>query len=221
MTRDEFRDLIQRAEQGDKSTLAQLQEVMMSPEAVEFFGGDLAKTLEKNLVANAAGKNLPFQEAILRKLQLLREDTTGSNVAPLEKLLVDRIACCWLVLYDAEVRYVQGNMSIPQGDYHQRRIDRLHRRFLSAIKMLAVVRRLALPVVHAKLRRDTTRPTGFVPRPWKIDLLWADPSKGQKYRVKPENRPRALIVHGMSGPGQLILGQGRAATLGSLTHRPS
>jgi hypothetical protein len=151
MSREEFRDLIQRAEQGDASTLAQLQEVMKSPIAVDFFGGDLSKSLETTLVTRTAGKNLPFREAMLRKLQMLREEIGGSKACPLEKLLVDRIVCCWLLLYDAETCYVQAkDMTISQGDYHQRRIDRLHRRYLSAIKMLAVVRRLALPVLHVK-----------------------------------------------------------------------
>jgi hypothetical protein len=151
MTREEFRDLIQRAQQGDESTLAQLQEVMKSPTAVACFGGYLAKTLEMTVVTRAAGKNLPFQEAILRQLQALREDLASSKASPLEKLLVDRIVCCWLLLYDAETCYHQAkDMTIPQGDYHQRRIDRLHRRLLSAVRMLAVVRRLALPVVRVK-----------------------------------------------------------------------
>jgi hypothetical protein len=124
---------------------------MKSSVAVELFGGDLSKTLERTVVTSAAGKNLAFREALLRQLQVLREDLAGSKVSPLEKLLVDRIVCCWLLLYYAETCYHQAkDMTITQGEYHQRRIDRLHRRFLVGIKTLAVVRRLALPVLHVK-----------------------------------------------------------------------
>jgi hypothetical protein len=75
---------------------------------------------------------------------------------------VDRIVCCWLLLYDAETCYLQAkDMTIPQGDYHQRRIDRLHRRYLSAIRMLVVARRLALPVLYVKTSESHNETNGF------------------------------------------------------------
>ena len=54
---------------------------------------------------------------------------------------------------DADVRYAQGqkDCTIAQSDYYQRRMDRAHRRFLSAVRTLAVVRRLALPVLLAQV----------------------------------------------------------------------
>ena len=33
-------------------------------------------------------------------------------------------------------------MSIPQSEYHQRRLDRLHRRYLSKVKPLAQIRKM-------------------------------------------------------------------------------
>jgi hypothetical protein len=38
-------------------------------------------------------------------------------------------------------------MSIKLGDYWQRRINMCHRRYLSAVKMLATVRKLAIQVL--------------------------------------------------------------------------
>jgi hypothetical protein len=40
---------------------------------------------------------------------------------------------------------------MTQGDYHQRRMDRAHRRYLSAIKTLATVRKLAVPVFQVNI----------------------------------------------------------------------
>src|SRR5437899_754455 len=62
---------------------------------------------------------------------------------PLERLLADRIALCWLSLHDAEVRFAQAkDLSISQAAYWQKRIDAAHKRYLSAIKTLATVRKL-------------------------------------------------------------------------------
>ncbi len=44
-------------------------------------------------------------------------------------------------------------LSIKQADFHQRRIDRAHGRFLSAVRTLATVRKLALPVLQVNIAR--------------------------------------------------------------------
>ncbi len=51
------------------------------------------------------------------------------------------------------MRYAQGQdeMSIKQGDFRQRRIDATNRRFLAAVKALALVRKLAVPVLQVNL----------------------------------------------------------------------
>src|SRR4029077_17112948 len=54
----------------------------------------------------------------------------------------------WLVLHDAEYRLAHaGEMSQKQAEYWEKRINACHRRYLSAVKMLATVRRLAVPVI--------------------------------------------------------------------------
>ena len=44
-----------------------------------------------------------------------------------------------------------GNCSFAQADYHLRRQDRAHLRFLSAMKTLATVRKLDLPVLQVNI----------------------------------------------------------------------
>jgi hypothetical protein len=50
-----------------------------------------------------------------------------------------------------------GEVSIRQGDYWQRRIDACHRRYLSAVKTLATVRKLALPIIIGQLNIARTQ----------------------------------------------------------------
>jgi hypothetical protein len=143
---------VKRAERGDESALPAVRELLLRPEAVDLLGGDLARQAERSLINVAAGKNLAFREALLRKLELMRAELAGPGPTPLERLLVERVAACWLHLHDLETRFAQArNLLITQADHQQRTIDRAHRRYLTAIKTLAVVRRLAVPALVAQV----------------------------------------------------------------------
>jgi hypothetical protein len=119
----------------------------------------------------AAGKDLFFKEALRRKHQLMRAELSGPTPTPVEKLLVERIVTCWPQLQDADIRYAQAkDLTFTQADYHQRRIDRAHKRFLSAVRTLATVRRLAVPVLIGQvniagrqLNKVTTQPPAASP----------------------------------------------------------
>src|SRR5438309_1646009 len=90
---------------------------------------------------------LDAQDAQVNELNDLA-DLLGPDPCPLERLLVQRLVTCWLQVQDADLRFAQAKeLPIPWGDYYQRRMDRAHRRYLSAVKTLAVVRRLALPLL--------------------------------------------------------------------------
>ncbi len=144
----ELRRLLERARNGDENTLPVLRGFFQKATSVEEFGGDLARLTEESLIAAAAGKDQFQREALRRKQQLMREELCGPAPTPLEKLLVERIVTCWRQLQDADYRFAHAkDWTIIQADYHQRRIDRSHKRFLSAVKTLATVRRLAVPVL--------------------------------------------------------------------------
>ena len=106
-----------------------------------------------------------YRESITRKLELLRDELAGPNPTAVERLLVDRIVSCWLQLHLVEMRFTQlKNLSIGLGEYWQDRIDRSQRRYLSAIKTLATVRKLALPVLQVNIaKRQTNIAAGTVP----------------------------------------------------------
>jgi hypothetical protein len=148
----EARKFLERAQRGDAATLPALRKILQAPGAVDLFGGDLARQAEQSLIAAAAGENLAFKEALVRKLELLRAELAGPNPTPVERLLVERVVACWLQVQDADVRYAQAKDLSPEwGEYYQRRMDRAHKRYLSAIRTLALVRRLALPVLIAQV----------------------------------------------------------------------
>jgi hypothetical protein len=148
----EVQQFLKRAERGDAATLPALREMLKNRAAIDLLGGNLARQVERSLVADAAGKNLALKEALLRQLEVLRADLAGPNPTPVERLLAERAVTCWLHLYDLEVRFVQSrNLTINQADYQQRALDRAHKRYLSALKALVTVRKLALPALQVNI----------------------------------------------------------------------
>jgi hypothetical protein len=168
---DDIRKLVKRAQGGDASTLPVLRKMLRDPATVDWFGGDLARQAELSLIDAVGGDNLAFKEALTRKLELLRADLAGPDPTPVERLLVERVVACWLQLHHADIVLAQqgGKLTLEQGEYHQRCRDRAHKRYLSAIKTLALVRKLALPVLQVNIGRRQVNVAGACPVPPSLD----------------------------------------------------
>jgi hypothetical protein len=91
----------------------------------------------------------------------MREEIAGENPSALERLLAERIALCWLQLQYYEAIYAQNlsTFTIAQGEHHQRRIDKAHRRYLSAMRTLAQIRKLG-PAVQINIAEKQINTTG-------------------------------------------------------------
>jgi hypothetical protein len=72
-------------------------------------------------------------------------ELAGPDPTPLESLLVQRVLICWLRLHLAEFNAgTCGTDSTTEA--FQRQLERANRLYLSSVKMLATVRRMALPL---------------------------------------------------------------------------
>jgi hypothetical protein len=79
---------------------------------------------------------------------LRRDELAGPRPTPIEALLAERVMACWLAVQHAEQLYARQD--VPdwcREDQHQRRIEYANRRLLNSLKSLALVRRLAVPVL--------------------------------------------------------------------------
>src|SRR5262245_58269891 len=103
-TREETAAVMRRVTKGGESALPAVRKVLRDPASVDNYGGDLAFQLEYSLVERAAGENLAFRDALLRKLELLRAELGGPGPSPLERLLVERAVTCWLPLHLDDLR---------------------------------------------------------------------------------------------------------------------
>ena len=155
---DEIEDLVKRGEDGDVSVLPRVREILdeFPGEATRLLMGDLAFTNNFLTASQIAGRNPVFCVAIEHNLDALRSDLEGPAPSPIERLLVERCLACWLQLQRADMNYEhhKGELPIPHFDFLGKQRDRAHRRFLQAIKTLATVRKLALPVLQVNFGKN-------------------------------------------------------------------
>ena len=158
-------ELLARAQKGDETCVKEFKALLDDPDrgpvAAEFFGNLAARTQEF-AVDMVAQTNLAIKAATPRKMAKLRAELEGPDPSPIERLLAERAAYCWLILWEYESALVlrKGEMTLKQSEFHQRRIDAAHRRFLSAVRTLATVRKLALPAVQINLGGNQVNVSG-------------------------------------------------------------
>jgi len=78
-----------------------------------------------------------------------RREVAGENPSPLEALLAERVALCWVAAQQADAQYARKlaeGMSFRDGEYFARRCEQANRQLLRAVTTLATVRRLLAPV---------------------------------------------------------------------------
>jgi hypothetical protein len=156
-----FQAFLARAQTGDKSVLPELQDCLTDPRMVDILGGDLALEARRALIDTMTKQNLLVRESLTRKLELLYAELAGQSPTPLERLLADRIVTCWLHLHCLEQNYFRReSVTLEIAAYFQRCISSAQKRYLAAIKMLAVVRKLAVPVLQVNIAKKQVNIAG-------------------------------------------------------------
>jgi hypothetical protein len=147
---DRLAELVQRAQQGDVSVLALLREALVADSTVWQEYGDLAAQAQEAWLQLLAGTDYLLAESVRLKLAALRQELGAEGSSPLEKLLVERIVACWLQTHYADALYAQAKGPQSTTSVRQelmKRQDSSQRRYLAAIKQLALVRKLLKPAL--------------------------------------------------------------------------
>jgi hypothetical protein len=159
--REEILALAQRASKGDESAMPRLLEIFNAdPERMTVaMGGDIAWIAENAAIQRMAGSNLIMAHALGAKLEALRVELAGPDASPVERLLAERVALCWLDVHDWDARHNQATtegfkaghpLSPVAHEHYQAMRDRANRRYLLALKALAQVQRMA-PTIKLSL----------------------------------------------------------------------
>jgi hypothetical protein len=149
---EELRELSKKSEAGEKGTRAQLRRAVAkcSPGIIAE-ASDIAQQAQAMLTKTIAAGEPLMEEALERRLALMREEIAGENASPLEILLTQRVVAGWLLVEVLEgliaAQYYKGapksSRLLPSYIIQQSRIlDSATRRYLAAIRELARLRKL-------------------------------------------------------------------------------
>lgn len=149
-TKEEALAVIRRAEKGDPEAMAAVRKMADGPFTTLWDAyGNMPVNVTNLLVDVASGTNVLRAEGIRKKLAEVRDQAAGTNPSPLEELLAERVALCWLQCYYEDWRDVkilsEANAPLSVSLAQQKRAAVAQKRYLAAIKALAQVRRLELP----------------------------------------------------------------------------
>ena len=138
--------LNEKAEQGDREAVRGIRKLLAeNPDLAWRFIDNPGVHAESALIDQITrDDDLTAKEFFKHQLQSMKIEVVGENPSPLERLLAERVVATWLQVQLFESFYVLGmkNESMRQGDYRQKRLDRAHRRHLSAIRTLAQIRKM-------------------------------------------------------------------------------
>jgi hypothetical protein len=135
--------LVDQARRGVPGVGPQLREVLdRHPEIWQQYG-DLARHATDASIRLIAAQDQAMTESLNRRLTDLRAELSGPSPSPLERLLIDRIAATWLTVHWCEVAHARTDEhEHEQAAHAEKRLDRAHRRHLSAIAALTSLRKL-------------------------------------------------------------------------------
>ena len=134
---------------GDKKAGETLVKLMRKHSEIADVILKLTSTLETSWIEYATS-DVFTRFAYEERARKLRRELRGQGSTPLERILIDRIVMCWLQVEIAERQYLgmmKGGVTVAKGKFYEELQDRAHRRYISAIKALAQVRRLQRPAI--------------------------------------------------------------------------
>jgi hypothetical protein len=161
---EEFASLIERAVCGDTTSIAAVQALLAEEklgQALVDSVGSPTEWLRQGLIAQAGGQSVLVQEAIRRKLDSIQAELEGESPTPVERLLAERATLCWFMANWHESVFTNADgWPEHQAELQQRKIDRAHARFLSAVRTLAQVRKLAVPALQVNIAKHQVNVAG-------------------------------------------------------------
>jgi len=162
-TVERLKELVEKAAKGDKNPLPEIRKILKESPELSWQLMDVGRVAEwRYTEMMLKEEDFGKKEVLKAQLATMREEIAGDNPSPLERLLVERIVLTWLQIQLFEDLYASSmpkSMTIAQGNYKQKMIDQAHRRYLSAIRTLAQIRKLG-PAVQINIAEQQINTAG-------------------------------------------------------------
>jgi hypothetical protein len=153
LTRDELRDLINRAKVSE-SAAAEFYGHLENTGTLEAYKNtirDVVSSARRSLIELCCPGDMLAALVMERSLEAMQIEIAGSDATPLEVHLCERIVLCWLQVNYFEAMFAVHASDTTLGTLYQERLNAAHKRHLSSIKALAQFRKLQIPVLQFNL----------------------------------------------------------------------
>jgi hypothetical protein len=118
-----------------------------------------------------------------REIIAVAAELAGPDPSAVESSLAQSAALCWFAPRNAEAQFaryqVGTSLTAAGSEYHQRRINHCHRRYLSTLRTLAQVHKLARPSIQLNVAQQQLNIAGSPA------ALGVDPPRGDGQRGLP------------------------------------
>ncbi|MCH7686755.1 MAG: hypothetical protein IH899_08755, partial [Planctomycetes bacterium] len=156
--KDQFRELVDKANEGDDEALTQMRKVLDGHPMIWEQVGDLAAHARLTLIRMISGSDKLLFESLTRKALEMEAELLGQSPSLMERLAVERVVSCWMQMQHADTKSVAAAENLAQARYWSQRQDQAHRRYTAALKQLTTIRQFvpsnaqasAEPVEHAQ-----------------------------------------------------------------------
>jgi hypothetical protein len=156
-TKPEEVELLRRAAADQEDTRQAVRDLLASRPALVAAVSTTASELEESLIHRAGGQGVLAHESMRAELEGMRASLRLPEDGALEELLISQVVLCWLTLMTAErlrtERWSEG-ISNESADFWDRHVARLRTDYLRAIRSLASVRRILVPVVQVNIAQQ-------------------------------------------------------------------
>lgn len=136
----ELKVLIARAKQGDAEVVPRLSEYLDNNPILWTQGGDLALQAQAAWINLIAGQNKHLKQCLVRKVNDIKQELSGTSPSPMEKLLVERVVTTWLRVHYCEAHDAQQDeKSLKWAEYRLKRyrtMADIHTKSIGALSML-------------------------------------------------------------------------------------
>lgn len=129
--------------------------------------GNLPRDAHLAMARAVAGKDLSLPEVMARRAAQIQAELEGAYASPLERLLCERVATCWLAVYllDAATIVTADAQRPPWRiiAQHQRMRESAQRQYIDACLALARVRRLLRPPMQVNIAQAGAQQLNVAP----------------------------------------------------------
>ena len=142
LTRDEFDELVKRAEFGDADAFNDLRTLMRADAATWRRFGDLTEHVKRAFLGLMVQGNVVARESLAVQLEELTCELRHGHQSAVRNLVIDQILILWLDVHYQRTLAAEPREGKTDVEFLDRRLAKVRKRYVAALESLAKMDRI-------------------------------------------------------------------------------